>query len=177
MGVGALEASRNPGGSGRDGSARDARALIVAKIPASEIAVRQVRHRVVDLAVRRAADVEDADDVRMIEPRDRARLVLEALDEILAVRVIGREHLDRDRPAERALDAEIDGRHAAEPEPADDAITLDLERELQLAQLVTARSSPNPDSSQACVDKTVNSAVPDVENAGSDTVCGTLGSA
>src|SRR3546814_8209476 len=44
----------------------------------AEVAAREVRHRIIGKAVARAADVMDADDVRVFQPRDRARLVLEA---------------------------------------------------------------------------------------------------
>ena len=107
-------------------------ARVVGEVPRRKIAVRQIGKCVIKLAGRRAADLVDVDDVRMVEPRDRARLVLEALDQLFARRALGREHLDGDLAAERRLRREVDGRHAALADLAHDAVAGNVERGARL---------------------------------------------
>jgi hypothetical protein len=78
-------------------------------------------HRDVVGAFRLAAVVH-RDDVRMRERRGRLGLAPEALDEEIVVRVTLVQNLDRDPAAEILVLGEVDVRHAARPELADDAV-------------------------------------------------------
>src|SRR3546814_11001866 len=64
----------------------------------AEVAAREVRHRIIGKAVARAADVMDADDVRVFQPRDRARLVLDAPPADPLAQPLGPPHLYRTLP-------------------------------------------------------------------------------
>ncbi len=57
--------------------------------------------------------VVDGDHVRVGEPGDRPGLVNEAPDEILVVGQLRVHDLQRDRPVEPGIGAQVDGRHAA----------------------------------------------------------------
>ena len=108
--------------------AHDARDLgrLRAQVAMREVAVRQVRHRVVQQTAARAPDLVDRDDVRMIQARDGARLALEAFGQLLRHRVLVREHLQRHLALQRQLDREVDLGHAAFAETAHDAVARDL---------------------------------------------------
>ncbi len=73
------------------------------------------------------ADIEDADDVGVVQPRAEARLVEKHPDEVLVLREVRQNAFDRDALLE-ALDAlrfaDIDLRHAARFQALDDAISL-----------------------------------------------------
>ena len=59
------------------------------------------------------AGVDDGDDVRMVQARDRARLAAKAL-ELIGVRGdLAMHELDRDGPLEHRVKGAVDGRHAA----------------------------------------------------------------
>src|SRR6185436_13729628 len=62
------------------------------------------------------AGVDHPDEVRMRELRDGARLAAEALELVLVVGDLAVQHLDRHVAAERLVDREVDGRHAAAAE-------------------------------------------------------------
>ena len=57
--------------------------------------------------------VDDGDDVRVRQPRHRARLAAEALQVLGVVGVVLVEDLDRDVPLELAVVGAEDARHAA----------------------------------------------------------------
>ena len=86
-----------------------------------ERAPREVLHRDVVGAVVLAA-VEDAHDVRVLEPGRRTRLAPEALDELLVLREPAVEHLERHLAAEVGVLGAVDVRHPARADPADDAV-------------------------------------------------------
>jgi hypothetical protein len=81
----------------------------------------EVLHRDVVRALRLAA-VVDRDDVGVRETRRVLRLAAEALDELVVAGVAVVEDLDRDTPAEHFVLGEVDVRHAARAELAQDAI-------------------------------------------------------
>ena len=65
------------------------------------------------IAPRRAADVVDPQDVRVLEPRRRARLALEPPHDLVAPREVREQHLDRDLAAELGVARAEHRRHAA----------------------------------------------------------------
>ena len=81
----------------------------------------EVLHRDVVGALRLAA-VVDRDDVRVREPGGVRRLAAEALDELDVLRVAVVEDLDRDPPPELLVLGEVDVRHPARAELADDQV-------------------------------------------------------
>jgi hypothetical protein len=94
--------------------------------PLGQQAAVQVLHRdVVDVVV--LDDVVDADDVRVRQPRHRPPLVEEALLGV-GVGQAAAHDLDRDLAVERTLHRQIDGRHAARTELADEVVARNVER-------------------------------------------------
>ncbi len=61
----------------------------------------------------RLAGVDDADDVRMVELRDGARLAAEALELVRVRGDLAVHELDRDLALQHRVEGAIDGRHAA----------------------------------------------------------------
>ena len=92
----------------------------------AEVAARQVRHRVIRQRFGSAADLEDADDVGMIQPRDGAGLVLEASTADFVGQRFGQHHLDRDLAAQRLLLGQVHRRHAAMADHAQQSIAADF---------------------------------------------------
>ena len=92
----------------------------------AQVAVRQVGHRVVRRTVAGATDFVDADDVRMFEAGDGARLVLEAHRHLVGAAAAEMHDLDRDRAIQRQLRREIHGRHAAFAKATLDTVAVDL---------------------------------------------------
>ena len=68
-------------------------------------------------------EVEHLHDVRMHEPRGSERLSTEARDERRVIGEVLSEELDGDIALEALVESQMDGRHAADPEPALDPIT------------------------------------------------------
>ena len=68
------------------------------------------------------AEVQDAHDVAVVEPRRRLRLALEALRVARRVRDVLVHELDRDRHVEREVLALVDLAHAADPEAVIEAV-------------------------------------------------------
>ena len=91
--------------------------------PLGERAARHQLHHDVALAGRRGAEVVDADDAGVLEPRQRARLAREASAEVGIGRALGPQHLDRDVAAEAIVVRAEDAAHAARAQlrPADAA--------------------------------------------------------
>ena len=87
----------------------------------------EVLHRDVVGAFRLAA-VIDRDDVRMRKAGRVLRLTAEALDELFVAGVAIVQDLDRDAPAEHLVLGEVDVRHPARAELAQDAVTPVEER-------------------------------------------------
>ncbi len=83
-----------------------------------------LHHEVVEAAF--ALDAVDRDDVRVVELRRRLRFLLEALDDVLVHRDVGREHLDGDFALERQVMREEHRPHAAfSHHPVDAVLPLD----------------------------------------------------
>ena len=99
----------------------DAR-FVLGEIALRQIPIGQVRHDVVHLPVIGAADLVDADDARMGDLGDRARLVFEALLADLVLQRLQLHHLDADRTIERFLHRQIHRRHATLAKTAQEAI-------------------------------------------------------
>src|SRR6185436_9334941 len=68
------------------------------------------------------AQLVHGDDVRMLQPRGRLGLDLEALEVLLLEQPLASERLDRCLALERLVEPAVDHAHAAAPEPADDAV-------------------------------------------------------
>ena len=86
---------------------------------AGQVFHRQVRTPVV------AADVVDADDVPVHQPRGGSGLAHEARGGLGVLRVAVGQQLERDLAAQRFLQGEVHRRHAALAEHADDAVAGD----------------------------------------------------
>ena len=102
----------------RSGSGPPADAL------AQRLALEQLRDD-----VRRAvsrADVEDREDVRMVERRGGARLLLEAAQPIGIGRERGGQDLDRDLASEPRVARAVDLAHAAGAERREDLVRTQL---------------------------------------------------
>ena len=100
--------------------------LVAAQVALGQVPARQVRHRIERQPVLGAADLVDADDVRMLQARDGARLVLEAAAADFVGERFGEHHLQRDLAPQRHLFGEVDGRHPAVPDDAQQAMARDL---------------------------------------------------
>ena len=74
---------------------RDQSGLVVAIVANTEVALGQIRHDVVEIALLRAAHLVDDHDTRMLQLGDDARLVLEALRLYFVELTGGAHHLDR----------------------------------------------------------------------------------
>ena len=74
-----------------------------------------------------AADLVDDDDVRVIEGRCGARLVLEAAAAIRVREILGSKNLEGDHPAERRVLGTVDRPHAAMADTVDNAIAPELD--------------------------------------------------
>src|SRR5207237_6694365 len=61
----------------------------------------------------RAGEIVDVEDERVVEPRDRVRLAVEAAADVLARVQVRVQHLDRDRPPQLRVPAAPDHGHAA----------------------------------------------------------------
>ena len=72
------------------------------------------------------ADVEYLDDIRVVESGDRARFVMESLDEGGIVRQVLGEHLHSYRTPERELMGFVDDPHSALAELFEDPVISDL---------------------------------------------------
>jgi hypothetical protein len=70
------------------------------------------------------AEVEDAGDVRVAQPGRGERLLPEPVPERVVAGELRREHLDGDVAAECLVVAAPDHRHAAGPEPLDEAVAV-----------------------------------------------------
>ena len=84
------------------------------------LAIDELHHDEVAPGV--ATDVEERADVRVVEPRDRTRLAVEALAPFLGSRDRRREQLERDRALEARVDRAIDLAHAAGADTFDDPV-------------------------------------------------------
>ena len=85
-------------------------------------AAAEVFHRHV-VVVADAADIVDADDVTMVQARGDARLAQEALAEIRIGQQRRRHDLERNFALHRFLQRQVNGRHAAAAELAQDAVS------------------------------------------------------
>src|SRR5206468_6709048 len=108
----------------------------------------ELEHQVRDAAL--VAEVVDAEDVRVAEPRDGHRLLMEALAVLL---VLGEElgqDLDRHVAVERGVVGLVDGGHAAAPDALDDAVGPELDpwaqahRSPRNSGRVSSRPAPAP---------------------------------
>src|SRR5690606_11887867 len=99
---------------------------IAGEVALADMAARQVGHRIPGQAVGGAAHFVDADDVRMLQPRDRARLVLEAAPAHLIGQRLRAHQLDRDLAPQRHLRAEVHGRHPAFADHARQTVAGDV---------------------------------------------------
>ena len=70
------------------------------------------------------AGVDDADDVRVVELRDRARLAAEALELVGVPGDLAVHELDRDLALEHRVERPVDRRHPAGPDLRVEAIAL-----------------------------------------------------
>ncbi len=77
-------------------------------------AIHVFHHQIVEAA--RLAEVEDADDVRMIQAREHATLAIEALGELRIVRERIGQQLERDETVEVRLAGLEDEAHATAPD-------------------------------------------------------------
>ena len=112
---------------------------VLGEVPLAQVAVREERHRVVRQSVGRAPDGEDADDVRMLEPGDGARFVLEAATADLVGKGFGQHHLDRDLALERRLLGQVYRGHAAMADHPRQPIAGDLRQFFARGQPVALR--------------------------------------
>ncbi|MEZ4431667.1 MAG: hypothetical protein R3F65_04585 [bacterium] len=76
----------------------------------------------VELPVGAAAEVDQLEGVGVAQPRDHARLALEAADLPRVAVGVGPEELDRDVALDGELPRPVDGAHAARADAFDDAI-------------------------------------------------------
>jgi hypothetical protein len=67
-------------------------------------------------------EVDDRQDVGVVKARERARLLLEALDEAFIRDEVGHQRLERDLATERLLDCAIHNRHPAGAEALFDVV-------------------------------------------------------
>ena len=70
-------------------------------------------------------EVEDLEDVVVADDVDRARLVEEAIDDLLVVGVLRVQELDGDLRPDRRVLGHVDGAHPALPEELDDPVRAD----------------------------------------------------
>jgi hypothetical protein len=70
-----------------------------------------------------SADIMDADDVTMVQARGDPRFTQEALAEVGVDQQRWRHDFERDFALHRFLQRQVDGRHAASAELAQDAVS------------------------------------------------------
>ena len=68
------------------------------------------------------AEIEDGQDVRMFEPRDDTRLLLEARRKLGTLRQLARQDFDRHVPIHGRLVRLVDGRHASFADLTDNSV-------------------------------------------------------
>jgi hypothetical protein len=95
----------------------------------AQVVAVDVAHRDEQRPVRLARLV-DGNDVRVVERRRELRLTLEAAPEVLVLRQLRDDQLQRDHPAQADLLGEIDDAHAAATELALDPVPRDLVADL-----------------------------------------------
>ncbi|GBD46670.1 hypothetical protein HRbin41_01500 [bacterium HR41] len=100
----------------RDGLLDIEPAMVAKQLGAGE-AVDVLHHDVVATGIRVEAGVVDLDDVWVLEPSCRQRLVAEARHERLVLGEVLGEQLDGHGPLEHLVDGAEDGRHAAGSDP------------------------------------------------------------
>ena len=100
-----------------------------------------LHHEVVEAAF--TLDAIDGNDVRMVELGRRLRLLLEALDDMLVHRDVGRQHFDRDFALERQVVREKHGAHSALPDHPLDPI-LAFDQPLQPRHQSVSRAATRP---------------------------------
>ena len=104
---------------------RDQAVFVVTVVAHAEVALGEIRHHVVEIALLRAADFVDDDDAGMLELGDDPGFLFEA-HRLRFLEPLGRAHdLDRDLALKGLLHGKIDRRHAAKPEPSHDAVARD----------------------------------------------------
>jgi hypothetical protein len=93
-------------------------------------------------AARGRARVRDGHDVRVLEATERAPLVAQPLDEILATRELAQQRLEHEALAELQVLDVVDGTHSPHADPAEHAIAcaLDLLAVFEFAVVRHARS-------------------------------------
>ena len=117
-------------------------------------ALDQLQDQVGDAVL--AAEVEDLEDVRMLQPRDRAGFLLEALS---VVGVVGEEvgqHLDRDVAVQRRVVGAVDRGHAAAADALQHPVGAEGVSLLQLHRSSPMRTS-RPSSGGAAASAIVQS--------------------
>ena len=91
----------------------------------------QFEHKIVHCLIRTGsgehAGVERGNDVRVIERRQRLHFRAEALQEFLRDRIVHRQDLERDAPAEQDVLAQEDDCRAAAAKPIEDAVSAEHE--------------------------------------------------
>ena len=115
----------------------------------AEMAAGEVGHGVPRQPGAGPPDLVDADDVRVLEPGDGARLVLEAAAADLVGQRLGQHHLDRDFALQRLLLAQVHGRHAAVAEHARQPVAGNLRQDLVLFAVEWRGGHGVADGSQA----------------------------
>ena len=70
------------------------------------------------------AGVDDADDVRVVELRDRARLAAEALELVGVAGDLAVHELDRHLALEHRVEGAVHRRHAADPDLGVEAVAM-----------------------------------------------------
>ena len=91
-------------------------------------AVDELHHDVLAAGRLLGAEVEDLDDVRVHEPRGGERLAAEARDEVGVRRQVLGEQLDGHVALQPRVERELDRGHAADAEPALEAVAVGEER-------------------------------------------------
>ena len=90
-------------------------------------AVHELHQQEVEAA--RLPEIVHGDDVRMIQRRERLRLLFKPLGELRIVRALRREQLQRDETVQRFLPRLVDHAHAAAPEAFEDFELRKMRRE------------------------------------------------
>src|SRR5207237_8684818 len=90
--------------------------------------VQELHHEVVPVVLG-DVQVEDLEDVVVADDVDRPRLVEEAVDDLVVVRELGMQELDRYPRADARVDAHVDGSHPALAEQPLHAVAADAATE------------------------------------------------
>ena len=90
-----------------------------------ECATGQILHYVVQATVGQLTDVEDVDEVVVADLADLARLLKEALDQLLVLHDLGAQDLARGAVAEGDMLGGVDDSHRAFAQEAGDQIVTD----------------------------------------------------